>query len=32
MKPLDGVHVLDCATLFAGPLCATILADFGPTY
>ncbi len=29
MKPLDGVHVLDCATLFAGPLCATILADFG---
>ncbi|NOY55409.1 MAG: CoA transferase [Actinobacteria bacterium] len=26
---LDGVKVLDVATLFAGPLAATILADFG---
>ncbi|MER7106945.1 CaiB/BaiF CoA transferase family protein [Streptomyces sp. NPDC000229] len=27
--PLRGVCVLDCATLFAGPLAATILGDFG---
>jgi crotonobetainyl-CoA:carnitine CoA-transferase CaiB-like acyl-CoA transferase len=27
--PLDGVVVLDLATLFAGPLAATILGDFG---
>ncbi|MEU7282229.1 CoA transferase [Streptomyces sp. NPDC045431] len=27
--PLHGVSVLDCATLFAGPLAATILGDFG---
>ncbi|MCF2531512.1 CaiB/BaiF CoA transferase family protein [Yinghuangia soli] len=27
--PLRGVTVLDCATLFAGPLAATILGDFG---
>lgn len=26
---LDGVTVLDCSTLFAGPLAATLLADFG---
>jgi crotonobetainyl-CoA:carnitine CoA-transferase CaiB-like acyl-CoA transferase len=26
---LDGVTVLDCATLFAGPLAATVLGDFG---
>jgi crotonobetainyl-CoA:carnitine CoA-transferase CaiB-like acyl-CoA transferase len=29
LPPLDGVRVLDCATLFAGPLAATILGDFG---
>ncbi|OPC79649.1 CoA transferase [Embleya scabrispora] len=28
-EPLRGVTVLDCATLFAGPLAATILGDFG---
>lgn len=27
--PLDGLKVIDCATLFAGPLIATILGDFG---
>ena len=27
--PLAGVRVLDCATLFAGPLSATFLGDFG---
>lgn len=27
--PLHGVTVLDCATLFAGPLAATILGDYG---
>ena len=27
--PLDGVRVLDVATLFAGPLAATFLGDFG---
>ena len=27
--PLTGVRVLDAATLFAGPLCATFLGDFG---
>ena len=26
---LEGVTVLDCATLFAGPLAATVLGDFG---
>jgi crotonobetainyl-CoA:carnitine CoA-transferase CaiB-like acyl-CoA transferase len=26
---LEGVTVLDCATLFAGPLAATILGDYG---
>lgn len=26
---LAGIRVLDCATLFAGPLAATLLADFG---
>jgi len=26
---LDDVRVLDVATLFAGPLAATMLADFG---
>ena len=29
MKPLDGIKVLDIATLFAGPFLATVLADFG---
>jgi formyl-CoA transferase len=27
--PLEGLRVLDVATLFAGPLAATMLADFG---
>src|SRR5215469_8351095 len=27
--PLDGIRVLDVATLFAGPLVATFLGDFG---
>ncbi|WP_062998283.1 CaiB/BaiF CoA transferase family protein [Nocardia mikamii] len=27
--PLSGIRVLDAATLFAGPLAATLLADFG---
>lgn len=27
--PLAGLKVIDCATLFAGPLIATALADFG---
>ncbi|MBQ0864788.1 CaiB/BaiF CoA-transferase family protein [Streptomyces sp. RK75] len=27
--PLDRLRVLDCATLFAGPLAATMLGDFG---
>lgn len=27
--PLDGIVVLDLATLFAGPLAATILGDYG---
>lgn len=27
--PLDGIRVIDCATLFAGPLAATILGDYG---
>ncbi|MFD3326621.1 CaiB/BaiF CoA transferase family protein [Streptomyces sp. NPDC058701] len=27
--PLAGMTVLDCATLFAGPLAATILGDYG---
>ncbi|MBF6147578.1 MULTISPECIES: CaiB/BaiF CoA transferase family protein [Nocardia] len=27
--PLSGIRVLDTATLFAGPLAATLLADFG---
>ncbi|SDR16875.1 CaiB/BaiF CoA transferase family protein [Thermostaphylospora chromogena] len=29
MKPLDGVRVLDLATLFAGPTAAMLLGDFG---
>ena len=28
-QPLDGLRVLDLATLFAGPLAATLLGDFG---
>ncbi|MFF6774990.1 CaiB/BaiF CoA transferase family protein [Streptomyces sp. NPDC012637] len=28
-RPLDGLRVLDVATLFAGPLAATLLGDFG---
>ncbi|WP_425336500.1 CoA transferase, partial [Streptomyces afghaniensis] len=27
--PLTGLRVLDLATLFAGPLAATLLGDFG---
>ena len=27
--PLAGLRVIDCATLFAGPLVATLLGDFG---
>src|SRR5262245_12512821 len=27
--PLHGLTVLDCATLFAGPLAATVLGDYG---
>src|SRR3990172_2108300 len=27
--PLTGLTVVDCATLFAGPMMATMLADFG---
>ncbi|RBM20365.1 CaiB/BaiF CoA-transferase family protein [Streptomyces sp. PT12] len=29
VSPLDGLRVLDLATLFAGPLAATMLGDFG---
>lgn len=28
-QPLEGLKVVDCATLFAGPVVATILGDFG---
>ncbi|MEU1461420.1 CoA transferase [Streptomyces sp. NPDC005727] len=28
-RPLDGLRVLDLATLFAGPMAATLLGDFG---
>jgi crotonobetainyl-CoA:carnitine CoA-transferase CaiB-like acyl-CoA transferase len=27
--PLEGLRVIDCATLFAGPLCASLMGDFG---
>src|SRR5262249_14023694 len=27
--PLEGLRVLDCATLFAGPVIASMLGDFG---
>jgi crotonobetainyl-CoA:carnitine CoA-transferase CaiB-like acyl-CoA transferase len=27
--PLEGLRVVDCATLFAGPVIATMMADFG---
>lgn len=29
LGPLNGLRVIDCATLFAGPLVATLLGDFG---
>ena len=29
MKALEGVRVLDLATLFAGPMAAMLLGDFG---
>jgi crotonobetainyl-CoA:carnitine CoA-transferase CaiB-like acyl-CoA transferase len=29
MKPLDGIRVIEAATLFAGPLTAAFLGDFG---
>lgn len=28
-RPLEGLRVIDCATLFAGPLVGTILGDYG---
>lgn len=28
-SPLDGVRVVDASTLFAGPLAATVLGDYG---
>src|SRR5215210_1860448 len=28
-KALEGIKVIDAATLFAGPLAATVLGDFG---
>ena len=28
-RALEGIKVIDAATLFAGPLAATVLADFG---
>lgn len=28
-RPLEGMRVIDCATLFAGPVIATLLGDFG---
>ncbi len=29
LGPLEGLRVVDCATLFAGPLIATLMGDFG---
>lgn len=28
-RPLHGVRILDCATMVAAPLCATLLGDYG---
>ncbi len=28
-RPMDGIRVLDAATFLAGPLCATVMAEFG---
>ena len=28
-RPLSGVRILDCATMVAAPLCATLLGDYG---
>jgi len=28
-RPLEGLRILDVATILAGPVCATMLADFG---
>jgi len=28
-RPMDGIRVLDAATFLAGPLCATIMGEFG---
>ena len=28
-QPLDGVRVLDCGTVYAAPITAMLLADFG---
>jgi crotonobetainyl-CoA:carnitine CoA-transferase CaiB-like acyl-CoA transferase len=28
-RPLEGLRVVDCATLFAGPVIATLMSDFG---
>jgi len=30
--PLAGLKVIDCATLFAGPMIALMLGDFGEVY
>ncbi len=27
--PLAGLRVIDCATLFAGPIISTLMGDFG---
>ena len=30
-KPLHGVRIIDAGTMVAGPFCAVLLADLGPT-